>query len=218
MTQAQIQKLFQQYPEFSIQESLKKGWEMFKAQPLNSVAFAMLIFSIQGISTLYLEDFSLLVSIIISPPMTAGFFLVANRISRGVEVQFSNYFDGFSYWGIVIVTSLISGILTFFGILALILPGIYLAVAFMFAIPFALYSGTDFWTSLELSRKLITINWWKFFGFVIVLLVFNILGLLCFIVGILVTIPVSYFAIYAIFEDLTRDALAEPEVIHEPQS
>lgn len=218
MTQAQIQKLFQQYPEFSIQESLNKGWEFFKAQPLNSVAFAMLIFSIQGISTIYLEDYSLLISIVISPPLTAGFFLVANRISRGVEVQFSSYFDGFSYWGILIVTSLISGILTFFGILALVLPGIYLAIAFMFAIPFALYSGTDFWTSLELSRKLITINWWKFLGFALVLLVFNILGLLFFIVGILITIPVSYFAVYAVFEELTRDALAEPEVTHAPQS
>lgn len=218
MTQAQIQKLFQQYPEFSIQESITKGWELFKAQPLNSLAFAMLIFSLQGISTIYLKDYSLLISIIVSPPLTAGFFLVANRISRGVEVQFSNYFEGFSYWGILIVTSLVSGIITFFGILALILPGIYLAVAFTFAIPFALYSGTDFWTSLELSRKLITMNWWKFFGFVIVLVLFNIVGLLCFFVGILVTIPVSYFAVYAVFEELTRDALADPEVIHEPQS
>lgn len=218
MTQAQIQKLFQQYPEFSIQESLKKGWEYFKAQPLNSLAFAMLIFSLQGISTIYLKDYSLLISIIVSPPLTAGFFLVANRISRGVEVQFSNYFEGFSYWGILIVTSLVSGIITFFGILALILPGIYLAVAFTFAIPFALYSGTDFWTSLELSRKLITMNWWKFFGFVIVLVLFNIVGLLCFFVGILVTIPVSYFAVYAVFEELTRDALADPEVIHELES
>src|SRR5690606_27238279 len=149
MTQTQIQKLFQQYPEFSIQASIKKGWEMFKAQPLNSFAFSLLIFTIQGISMLYLENFATLVSVIISPPLTAGFFLVANRISRGVEVQFSNYFDGFSFWGILVVTSLVSGILTFFGILALILPGIYLAVAFTFAIPFALYSGTDFWTSLE---------------------------------------------------------------------
>ncbi len=215
MTPTQIQKLFQQYPEFSIQESIQKGWEYFKAQALNSVAFTMLLFSIQGVSTIYLDDFSLFVSILISPPLTAGFFLIGNRISRGVEVQFSDFFGGFSYWGILIVTSLVSGILTFFGILALVLPGIYLAVAFTFAIPFALYSGTDFWTSLELSRKLITMNWWKFFGFIIVLLVFNIVGLLCFFVGVLVTIPVSYFAIYALFEELTRDALAEPGLTHE---
>jgi uncharacterized membrane protein len=218
MTPIQIQKLFQQFPEFSIQDSIQKGWEYFKAQPLNSLAFTMLIFSIQAVSTFYLDDFSLLISIIVSPPLTAGFFLIANRISRGVEVQFSHFFEGFSYWGILIVTSLVSGILTFLGILALVIPGIYLAVAFTFAVPFALYSGTDFWTSLELSRKLITMNWWKFFGFVIVLAIFNIVGLLCFLVGILVTIPVSYYAIYAVFEELTRDALTEADVTHAPQS
>lgn len=218
MTPTQIEKLFRQFPEFSIQESLFKGWELFKVQWLNTIAFSMLVFTIQGFSTYYLDNYSLLVSIVISPPLTAGFFLVANRISRGVEVSFSNYFDGFSYWGIVIVTSLISGILTFFGILALILPGIYLAVAFMFGIPFAIFSGVDFWTSLELSRKLITMNWWKFFGLVIVLIGINILGLLFFFVGLLVTIPVSYFAVYAIFEELAADALANPEITHEPQS
>jgi uncharacterized membrane protein len=209
MTPTQIEKLFQQFPEFSIQESLSKGWEMFKVQWLNTVAFTLLVFTLQGVLTHYLKDYALIISIIISPPLTSGFFLVANRISRGVEVTFSNYFEGFSYWGIVIVTSLISGILTFFGILALVIPGIYLAVAFMFGIPFALFSGLDFWASLELSRRLITMNWWKFFGFVIVLVGLNILGLVFFFVGLLVTIPVSYFAIYSVFEELTADALTE---------
>jgi uncharacterized membrane protein len=218
MSQAQIERLFQQYPEFSIQEAIRKGWEMFVAQPLNSIAFTMLIFMIQMAAAVYLKDFSVLVSIFVSPALTAGFFLVANRISRGVEVRFSNFFEGFSFWGILIVTSLVSGILTFFGILALILPGIYLGVAFTFAVPFALYSGTNFWTSLELSRRLITLNWWKFFGFVLVLAAFNIIGFVCAIVGLLVTIPVSYFAIYAVFEELTADALAEPEVIRESES
>jgi uncharacterized membrane protein len=218
MSRAQIERLFQQYPEFSIQEAIRKGWEMFVSQPLNSIAFTMLIFMIQMAAAVYLKDFSILVSILVSPALTAGFFLVANRISRGVEVRFSNFFEGFSFWGILILTSLISGILTFFGILALILPGIYLGVAFTFAIPFALYSGTNFWTSLELSRKLITMNWWKFFGFVLVLAAFNIIGFVCAIVGLLVTIPVSYFAIYAVFEELTADALAEPEVIRESES
>lgn len=218
MTEGQIEKLFQQYPEFNIQESIKKGWEFFKTQPLNSVAFSLLIFTIQGLSTFFLDNYSLLISILISPSLTAGYFLVANRISRGVEVEFSSYFEGFSYWGIVIVTSLISGILTFFGILALVLPGIYLAVAFMFGIPFALFSGRDFWFSLELSRRLITMNWWKFFGFVLVLVGINIVGIIFFFVGLLITIPVSYYAIYAVFEELTADALAENSVIHEPKS
>jgi hypothetical protein len=215
MTEAQIQRLFQKFPEFSIQENLSKGWEMFKAQWLNSIAFSMLLFTIQGVSTIYLENYTIFISVLISPSLTAGFFLVANRISRGVEVQFSSFFEGFSYWGILTVTSLVSGILTFFGILALVLPGIYLAIAFMFSAPFALFSGSDFWTSLELSRRLITLNWWRFFGFMLVLIGLNILGFIFFFVGLLVTIPISYYAVYAVFEELTADALAENEVVSE---
>ncbi|WP_111672050.1 DUF2189 domain-containing protein [Algoriphagus litoralis] len=218
MTPTQIEKLFRQFPEFSIQESIYRAWEMFKDQWLNTLAYSLLVFTIQGVSTYYLGDYALMVSIFLSPPLTAGFFLIANRISRGVDVSFSDFFEGFSFWGILIVTSLVSGILTFFGILALILPGVYLAIAFMFGIPFVLFSGMNFWVSLELSRRLITMNWWKFFGFVIVLVVLNILGFLFFFVGILVTLPVSYFAIYVVFEELTADALAESEVTHAPKS
>ncbi len=218
MTEGQIQRLFQKFPEFSIQENLSKGWEMFKSQWLNTIAFSMLLFTIQGLSAIYLENYTLFISVLISPSLTAGFFLVANRISRGVEVEFSSFFEGFSYWGILTVTSLVSGILTFLGILALILPGIYLAIAFMFGGPFALFSGRDFWTSLELSRRLITRNWWNFFGFMVVLIGLNILGFLFFFVGLLVTILVSYYSVYAVFEELTADALAENEATHELQS
>lgn len=218
MTPSQIQKLFQKFPEFSIQENLLKGWEMFKSQWLNTIAFSMFLFTIQWLSIIYFKDYLLFISVLISPSLTAGFFLVANRISRGVEVQFSSFFEGFSYWGILTLTSLVSGILTFFGILALVLPGIYLAIAFLFGGPFALFSGSDFWTSLELSRRLITRNWWKFFGLMLVLIGLNILGFLFFFVGLLVTIPVSYYSVYAVFEELTADALAENEVTHSPQS
>ena len=191
---------------------------MYKSQWLNTIAFSMLLFTIQGVSTIYLENYTIFISVLISPSLTAGFFLVANRISRGAEVQFSSFFEGFSYWGILTVTSLVSGILIFFGIIALVLPGIYFAIAFMFGGPFALFSGRDFWTSLELSRSLITRNWWKFFGFMLVLIGLNIIGFLFFFVGLLVSIPVSYYAVYAVFEELTADALAENEVTHAPQS
>jgi uncharacterized membrane protein len=88
----------------------------------------------------------------------------------------------------------------------------------LFGSPFAIFSGSDFWTSLELSRRLITLNWWKFFGFMLVLIGLNILGFLFFFVGLLVTIPLSYYSVYAVFEELTADALAENEVTHGPQS
>jgi len=141
--------------------------------------------------------------------MIAGFYLVGNRLSQGEYVDFQNYFDGFKYWFPVIVINLISGILTVLGIFALILPGIYLGVAYIFSMLFGIFGGFDFWTSMEMSRKLVTTNWWKFFGFVMILFLLNVVGLLALLVGILITVPVSYLAIYVLFEELTADAVIE---------
>ena len=79
----------------------------------------------------------------------------------------------------------------------------------MFAMLFGIFGGFDFWTSMEFSRKLVTTNWWKFFGFVLILLLLNIAGLLAFLIGILITVPVTYLAIYVLFEQMTKDAVDE---------
>jgi uncharacterized membrane protein len=103
---------------------------------------------------------------------------------------------------------LVSGILTVLGIIALIIPGIYLGVGYIFAILFGVFGGFDFWTSMEYSRRLVHTNWWKFFGFFLVLLLLNIAGLLALLIGLLVTVPVTYLSIYVLFEDLTGEATA----------
>ncbi len=196
---------------FDIDYTLKRGWELFKAQPLILISFFVLIVAVSATSAFFLEDFSTIISLLVSPPLTAGFYLVANRISRGEDVEFGNCFEGFKFWLPVVGVNIVVGIITILGVLALILPGIYLGVAYSFAMPFVLFAGTEFWTSMELSRKLITKIWWRFFAFLMLLLVINIVGLLFLGVGLLITGPFSYMAIYVAFEDLTGDLLVEEE-------
>lgn len=194
--------------------ALKRGWELFKEQPVILIGYFILVMGVQVGASFFLEDFSSIVSILIAPPLTAGFFLIANKISRGEVVDFRDCFDGFKFWVPVIGVNIISGIIIILGIIALILPGIYLAVAYSFAMPFVLFAGTEFWTSMELSRRLITKVWWRFFAFVLLLLVINILGVLALGVGFLVSGPFSYMAMYAAFEEMTGDLLLEddPEI------
>jgi hypothetical protein len=197
--------------DFQIQEILEKAWVLFKGRALFHVGFMILIGSIQVVFVQYFEEFISIYTILLAPALVAGFYLVGNRINRGDYVDFQNYFDGFKYWLIVITINLVSGILTVLGIIALIIPGIYLAVGYLFAILFGIFGGFDFWTSMEYSRRIVHTNWWKFFGFVLVLLLLNIAGLLALLIGILVTVPVSYLSVYVLFEDLTSDAVAEVE-------
>jgi hypothetical protein len=197
--------------DFQIQEILEKAWVLFKVRALFHVGFMILIGSIQVVFVQYFEEFISIYTILLAPALVAGFYLVGNRINRGDYVDFQNYFDGFKYWLIVITINLVSGILTVLGIIALIIPGIYLAVGYLFAILFGIFGGFDFWTSMEYSRRIVHTSWWKFFGFVLVLVLLNIAGLLALLIGILVTVPVSYLSVYVLFEDLTSDAVAEVE-------
>ncbi|WP_184498308.1 hypothetical protein [Algoriphagus iocasae] len=102
--------------------------------------------------------------------------------------------------------NLITAIFMVAGLVLFILPGIYLGVGYMFSLLFVLFGGFDFWPAMEYSRKLVHTNWWKFFGFVLLLLLINIGGFLCLIVGLLVTIPLTYLSVYVLFEELTIDA------------
>lgn len=209
MDQRKIQRIIDSGVDFSIGAILTKAWEMFKSRALFHIGFMVLIGAVQAGFTFYLEDFSFIYSIFLAPPLVCGYYLVANRQSQREYIDFQGYFDGFKYWWNLISTNLISSIFIILGLILLILPGIYLAVGYMFSLLFVIFGGFDFWTSMELSRKLVHTNWWKFFLFIMVLILLNVLGFICLIVGLFVTIPMTYLAMYILFEELTIDAVEE---------
>ena len=211
MDQLKLQRIIDSGVDFNISEVIDKAWTLFKERAMFHIGFAFLISTIQLAFTLYLQDFAFIYSIFINPPLVAGFYLVANRITQGEYLDFQNYFDGFKYLLPLVIVNLIAGIFSLAGIVLFILPGIYLLVGYMFANLFVLFGGFEFWTAMELSRKLVHTNWFKFFGFTLLLLFINICGLLCLLVGLLVTIPLTYLSVYVLFEELTIDAADEVE-------
>ena len=88
--------------------------------------------------------------------------------------------------------------------LFLMIPMIYLAVAYIFIVPIvAFYRGElELMEILEASRKVITKKWWNFVGLFFLLGLLNIIGAFCLIVGLLVTIPISGIAIYTAYKDI----------------
>lgn len=195
--------------DFDINDILQRGFRMFLSQPLYSMAYTLLILTVQFIFALYLPDFTLLYAVFLAPPLFTGFYYVANKISLKQPIIYPDFFKGFSVTFVVIPIWLIGQVLTALGIFALIVPGVYLAVAYSFSVMMAIFGGFDFWTALEESRKLITVKWWKFFLFSMVLILFNVLGALTLLIGLIVTLPVTFYATYILFEDLTVDIFSE---------
>ena len=89
------------------------------------------------------------------------------------------------------------------GFLCLILPGIYLFVAWIFTFPLIVDRRLDFWPAMRLSRKIISKHWWKFLGFLIVLGLINLAGMAACCVGLFITFPVTFAALTYAYEDIT---------------
>jgi len=209
MKKNNLEQLIAKGYDFDIEHSYRSGWEMFKAKTLYSMAYATLILSIQFLFVLYLTDIAFVFSVFLAGPLYAGFFLVANKISRNEEVVYGDFLNGFQYYIPVMMVWVVGQILVAFGLVFLVIPGIYLMVGYLFALLMAIFGGVDFWNALEYSRKLIHARWWKFLLLVLSLIVLNIIGILLFGVGLIVTMPLTYYIIYCLFEEITQEALLE---------
>jgi uncharacterized membrane protein len=122
---------------------------------------------------------------------------------RGERVRVETAFSGFSLCFLQLaLASFVTDVLETLAALCLILPGVYLSVAWLFTLPLVIDKRLDFWPAMRLSRKTITLHWWKFFGFLLVLGLLNLAGLVACLVGFFVTLPVSFAALMYAYEDI----------------
>ena len=75
------------------------------------------------------------------------------------------------------------------GLCLLVLPGIYLLVAYWMALPLMLEKNLGIWEALEASRKAITHRWFLFFGISVVQILIFLLALVPLGLGLIWVIP-----------------------------
>jgi uncharacterized membrane protein len=217
-------------PEFAdrdydvkIGDYFSRGWEIFKQYAWAFILFTLLTFIITGVLTTLPSPLGMravgensvgggnILANILSPILGVGYYFVAFQIARNQSYSFGVFFNGFKKFLPVFLTALVSGILIFLGMVLLILPGIYLAISYLFAQPFVVDKNLNFWSAMEASRKLITKKWFSFFGLVLLLALLNLLGAIILGIGLLVTIPLSACVIAAAYEDIVGlNSVAEP--------
>lgn len=198
--------------EVKIGDYFGRGWEIFKTYALGFVGYTLVFFLIAALlsqlpaplGTRSEEELAggNLIFNILSPALSAGFYFVSFQVARNRPQNFSDFFNGFKKFLPLFLTSLVSGILIFLGMIALIIPGIYLAVSYMFAQLFVIDKNMSFWSAMETSRKLITKRWWSFFGLSLLLGLVVLAGFLLLGVGAFVAIPLVTCVITAAYEDI----------------
>ncbi|MGG6296216.1 hypothetical protein ACQ4M4_17645 [Leptolyngbya sp. AN02str] len=184
---------------------LRRGWEILKQNLGIYIGITLLLFVFFAALNLLperLRGLSSLASIVITGPIYGGLYLVAFKTIKQRASSFSDFFRGFNNFLPLFLVNLLTGILIGIGFALLIIPGLYLAVSYLFAIPFVVDRRFDFWEAMETSRKLISKRWFGFFGFLIVLFLINMVGALLVGIGMLVTAPLTTCAIAAAYEDI----------------
>ncbi len=142
-------------------------------------------------------------SLVLAGPLMGGLYLYFLKLIRGERPNLETACAGFSNRFLhLFLGNFVAGLLGVLAFLCLIIPGIYLVVAWMFTIVLIMDKRLDFWPAMELSRKVVTKHWWKFFGFALVLLAMKVVGFLFCVVGLLVAGPVIHAAVMYAYEDI----------------
>lgn len=195
----------------NIGQYFSRGWEIFKQYPLGFIGYLITVFLIsifltflpilieqlQGIATI-----ASWANVVLNPIFYAGFDIVALQIAKNRPIDFSDFFRGFNQFLQIFLVHLISNILIVIGCWLLIIPGIYLAVAYQFSSLFVIEKKLSFWSALEASRKIITKQWFSFLLFGIALFLLNVAGVLALGIGMFVTFPLTLCIVVAAFEDI----------------
>jgi predicted Ser/Thr protein kinase len=209
------QILAQDY-ELNIGSCLRRGWKLFRSNfwpfvGITALLIALMGFasSVGGISMRHgpaggdsFEIGSWLAALVWGP-LAGGMYLYLLKKIRGEKTTIETVFSGFSHRFLhLFLGGFVAHLLIWLGILCLVLPGIYLAVAWMFTLPLIADKQLDFWSAMELSRKVVTKHWFKFLGFILICMLLSFAGVLVFIVGILIMLPWVVSAQMYAYEDI----------------
>jgi len=144
-----------------------------------------------------------ILGLLVSGPLMGGLYFYFLHKIRGQPVRIETAFAGFSNRFLhLFLGSFVSLLLTGLGFLCLILPGIYLWIAWTFTLPLIMDKRLDFWSAMELSRKMVTRHWWKLFGFVLILCLLHLAGLVVFCVGFFIAAPIAIASLMYAYEDI----------------
>lgn len=180
----------QQPLKVRIGQWINRGWDCFVSDPGVNLLIGLVAAALLAVVPFLIG------------PISAGFALAGAKKCESGKVRIEDFFAGFSRH---FLPSLLSSVLIFLfaavGLVFLIIPGIVILTMYMFTFHYMVYRQEDFWQAMESSRKLVSRDYFGFVAFGIVLACVNLLGVMLMGVGVVASLPITYFALTAAYFD-----------------
>jgi uncharacterized membrane protein len=177
----------------SLENALQVGFNLLRKAPSEFIIFsiiAVIVFS------------NPVTGILLGGPVMASYLHMAHLARRNQRIEFSDFFKGFEKFRSLIVLNVLIFLLVLLGFIMLIIPGIYLAVSYVFSHFFVWFYNEEPFDAMRLSRKAVSGNFGQVMLLFLILAGINLLGIMALGVGILLTMPFSFCVVYAAFDDI----------------
>lgn len=144
---------------------------------------------------------SLLLSVAVIP-LGAGVAMMGLRRAVDVPIRATDilmYYDRFIP---LAITFVLLYLMLVIGFLLLILPGIYLSIAYSMAMLLVVDKKMSPWQALETSRKAVTKRWFALFGLYIVFGIISVISIIPLGLGFIWTIPLMVIAMGIVYRNM----------------
>jgi hypothetical protein len=168
-------ELLSRKPEIQISRCLSRSWQLL-TQNFGLLFGATCLFWL--VSLVQFVPFASLLYRIFAGVLCGGLYLVFLKRIRGQAAAVQDVFSGFSIaFGQLVLAGLVSYVLQVIGFACCcVIPGIYLMVAWVFSVPLVADKRLEFWSAMELSRKVVNQVWFEILGLLLVAFLPVILG------------------------------------------
>jgi len=217
---------------FSIKESIKTSWEIVKKSFwfVVGTTFIYLLFNFNinfsaksgglggemsdySVTTLLLVACIFLAIVVflwfLRTIVQIGYYRIYLKLLDGIKPSFRELFSNSQPFWRYVGSTILYGLRILLGFVLLIVPGIIWGIKFQFMPILTVDKGLRPVEAMRESARMTEGHKWHLFKFGLVIMAINLLGLICFGVGILVTIPLSYLAHLYVYRKLS---LPSPEV------
>ena len=138
----------------------------------------------------------------ISMPMSIAFLIMGMRHANGKSVSSGEIFRHFGAAIWLLLAYILMTIMILLGLILLVIPGLYLAIAYVYAMPLIVEKKMGIWHAMETSRKAMTRVWFRFFGLMLLLGLINLVAMLPLLIGLIWTIPLTILTMAMVYQTI----------------